>query len=72
MVELLRTNDMVLISWLTALLADAGVEAVVLDGYTSVIEGSVNAIERRLMVVDEHAERARRALDAAGIGHGER
>lgn len=72
MVELLRTNDTVLISWLTALLADAGVEAVVLDGYTSVIEGSVNAIERRLMVVDEHAERARRALDAAGIDYGER
>ncbi len=72
MVELLRTNDMVLISWLTALLADAGVEAVILDGYTSVVEGSVNAIERRLMVVDGDAERAWRALDGAGIGHGER
>jgi hypothetical protein len=70
MVELLRTNDTVLISWLTALLADAGVEAVVLDGHTSVLEGSVNAIERRLMVVEEDAECARHALDAAGIAHG--
>lgn len=70
MVELLRTNDPVLISWLSALLADIGVEAVVLDGHTSVLEGSANAIQRRLMVVEDDAERARRTLDAAGIAHG--
>lgn len=70
MVELLRTNDPVLISWLDALLADAGVEAVVLDGYTSIVEGSINAIPRRLMVCDEDAVAARRVLDAAGIAYG--
>lgn len=67
MVELLRTNDLVQLSWLTALLKDAGIEAVVLDGHTSVVEGSINAIARRLMVIDEDATRARRVLDDAGI-----
>ena len=70
MIELLRTNDVVLLSWLPALLADAGVEAVILDGYTSVVEGSVIAIQRRVMVSDEDAELARRVLDGAGIAHG--
>ncbi len=72
MIELLRTNDMVLLSWLGALLADAGVDVVVLDTHASVIEGSVIAIERRVMVADEDAAPARRLLDAAGIAHGPR
>jgi hypothetical protein len=63
--ELLRTNDPVLISWLQALLADAGIEAVVLDHHTSVVEGSIGAIPRRVMVLDEdHAAARRIVLDA--------
>ena len=50
MKELLRTNDIVRLSWLTALLADAGIEAMVLDSHTSVLEGSALAIPRRLAV----------------------
>ena len=66
MKELLRTNDVVKLSWLRALLADAGVEAFVLDHYTSVLEGSAAAIPRRLVVVDEDYELARRLLSEAG------
>jgi hypothetical protein len=63
--ELLRTNDPVLISWLQALLADAGIEAVVLDHHTSVVEGSIGAIPRRVMVLEEdHAAARRIVLDA--------
>ena len=69
MIELLRTNDPVLISWLRALLADDGIEAIVLDSHMSVMEGSISAIPRRVVVRDEHALRARRLLDAAGIDH---
>ncbi len=69
MIELLRTNDPVLISWLRALLADDGIEAIILDSHMSVMEGSISAIPRRVMVRDEHAARARRLLDAAGIDH---
>ena len=66
MKELLRTNDLVKLSWLRALLADAGIEALVLDQHTSVLEGSAGAIPRRLMVIDEDYQRAQRVLAEAG------
>ncbi len=66
MVELLRTNDTVRLSWLVALLADADIEAVILDAHTSIVEGSIGAIPRRLMVADDDLARARRILEAAG------
>ncbi|MEE8271874.1 MAG: DUF2007 domain-containing protein [Alphaproteobacteria bacterium] len=64
--ELLRTTDLVRLSWLMALLADAGIEAVVLDTHTSVLEGSVNAIPRRLVVDEDDYSRARYVLGQAG------
>ena len=66
MKELVRTNDVVKLSWLQALLADAGIYAVVLDVHTSVIEGSIGAIPRRLAVIEDAFARARRVLAAAG------
>lgn len=66
MKELLRTTDAIRLSWLLALLSDAGIEAVVLDTHTSVLEGSIGAIPRRLMVpADDHAA-ACRILREAG------
>src|SRR5262245_13031678 len=62
--ELLRTNDFVLVSYLEAVLADAGIDAVVLDGHTSVAQGSLLAIPRRVMVEDEDFAAAQRLLDA--------
>ena len=67
MIELLRTNDAVLISYVSALLADAGVQAIVLDQHTSVLEGSIGALPRRIMVVDEDEAAARGALAGAGV-----
>ena len=66
MVELIRTNDPVLLSWLVALLADADIPAVIFDAHTSVAEGSISAIPRRLMVAAEDATRARRVLAEYG------
>jgi hypothetical protein len=63
--ELLRTNDVVLISWTEALLRGEGIETFVLDANMSVLEGSAGAIPRRLMVVDEDFPAARRLIDAA-------
>jgi len=68
MQEIVRTNDPVLISWLQALLRDAGIEAVVFDTHTSVLEGSAGAIPRRMMVADDDYPAARRALEQAGEG----
>ncbi|MCG5241064.1 DUF2007 domain-containing protein [Azospirillum doebereinerae] len=66
MTEILRTTDPVRLSWLIALLADAGIDAVVLDTHTSVLEGSIGAIPRRLVVAEEDAAQALRVLKEAG------
>lgn len=66
MKELLRTNDVVRLTWLTVLLSDEGIAATVLDTHTSVLEGSIGAIPRRLMVVEQDFVRARAILEAAG------
>ena len=68
MKELIRTNDPVLLSWLSAALAGEGIEALVLDVHTSILEGSAGAIPRRLMVLDEDHARARLILDDAPRG----
>ncbi|MHC8508539.1 MAG: putative signal transducing protein [Rhodospirillales bacterium] len=65
MEELVRTNDPVLISWLTAALRAEGVEAVVLDSHASVLEGSAAAIPRRVMVIAEDLDTAKQVLAAA-------
>ena len=62
MIELLRTNDPVLISFVQVILADAGIDALVLDTHASVLEGSASAIPRRIMVVDEDLETAKQIL----------
>jgi hypothetical protein len=50
-------------------LADIRIEAVVLDVHTSILEGSISAIPRRLMVDDPDLARARRVLaEAEEIG----
>jgi len=67
MQEIFRTNDMVLISWLEALLRGEGIEPVVLDAHTSILEGSIGAIPRRLMVISEDGPRAVSILKAAGF-----
>jgi len=53
MVELTRSNDPVFLSWLIAHLSGDGIEAIVLDMHASVMEGSISAIQRRVMVLDE-------------------
>jgi hypothetical protein len=66
MKELLRTNDPVLLSFATALLVGQHIAAVVLDSHTSILEGSIGAIPRRLMVPDDDHARAKRLLAEAG------
>jgi len=68
MKELLRTNDLVRLSWVEALLADARIDCLVLDQHTSLVEGSIGAIQRRLMVDEREWERARALVAAADTG----
>ena len=66
MIEILKTNDPVLISFVQATLADAGIEALVLDTHASILEGSASAIPRRIMVMDEDLETAKQILKTRG------
>jgi hypothetical protein len=63
MVELVATSDLVRLSWLRAVLADAGIETEVWDAGAGSLWGS--AIDRRLMVDDADLAQARRVLAAA-------
>jgi hypothetical protein len=65
MKELLRTNDWVRLSWVQAVLADAGIKSEMLDLHTSIIEGNIGAIPRRLMVEAKDHARAVHIVAAA-------
>jgi hypothetical protein len=69
MKELLRTNDAVLITAVEAYLKGAEIECMVADRYMSVMEGSIGVLPRRVMVADDEADKARRILTEAGLGH---
>lgn len=67
MLELIRTNDVVLLSFATSLMKDAGIHCMVADESISVLEGSIPMIQRRLLVLGEDAQEARRLLVDAGL-----
>jgi hypothetical protein len=66
MKELARTNDMVLLGAMEALLEAADIGHMVADAHISALEGSIGILPRRLLVVDDDAPRARRLLSDAG------
>ena len=68
--EVFRTNDIVHLSWLQALFSDRGIRSFVLDSHTSVLEGSVGAIPRRLMVEDDDYAAVQRILQESDALNG--
>ncbi|MDQ2079570.1 DUF2007 domain-containing protein [Xanthobacteraceae bacterium Astr-EGSB] len=69
MKEIVRSNDPVLVSAVTALLDGAAIRHMVLDQNMSVLEGSIGILPRRILVEEVHASAARRLLVEAGLGH---
>ncbi|HLN08139.1 MAG TPA: DUF2007 domain-containing protein [Xanthobacteraceae bacterium] len=67
--ELVRTNDVVLVTVIEALLNGAGIKHVVLDQNMSVLEGSLGILPRRILVSVADARVARRILADAGLAH---
>jgi hypothetical protein len=67
MFTILTTNDPVRLSFAQALLADSGIECMVADAFTSIVEGSLGVLPRRLMVLNEDSDAARRLLTDAGL-----
>ena len=68
MIELIRTNDVVLIDVVRGLLESQRIPVFVADSYISGIEGGIAAFPRRLMVPADWADRARRLVTEAGLG----
>ncbi len=69
MEELLRTNDVVLISFVQSLLTEQKIEHMVMDQHMSILEGSVGAIPRRILVASPHINMARRIMRDVGIAN---
>lgn len=69
MLELVRTNDPVLLSFLTSLMKDAGIHCFVADQAMSILDGSIGAIPRRFLVDADEVDQARRIVRDAGLGH---
>ena len=68
MIEIMRTNDIVLISVVASLLDESNIGYFVADQHMSVIEGSAGFLARRIMVERDAESRARRLLTDAGFG----
>jgi hypothetical protein len=65
--ELLKTTDPVLISFVEALLKEAGIGHLVVDRNMSLVEGSLGILPCRVLVEAPAAGRARRLLAEAGL-----
>lgn len=69
MTELLRSNDLVMLSFIRALLTAENIRCVGLDEHMNMMDGNIGAIPRRVMVDDADLQRARRLLIDAELGH---
>ena len=68
MVEILRTNDIVLISVIELILKAERVAYFVADQNMAAAEGSLGFLPRRILVEAREEDRARRVIAEAGLG----
>jgi len=62
MKELIRTNDLILISRIQSILINATIHYDLLDVYVSTIEGSINAIQKRIVVSNDDFNRSQELI----------
>jgi hypothetical protein len=67
MIELVRTNDVILIGLVESLLEQASIPVLVADRHISALEGSIGAFPRRVLVPADWLTRARRLMVEAGL-----
>ena len=68
MAELVRTNNVGVIAAVEALLSGEDIPYQVADRTMSALEGSIGAIQMRVLVLDDDEERARELLSEAELG----
>lgn len=69
MIELIRTNDVVLLSFAESLMRDAEIPCMIADQSMSILEGSLGLLPKRLLVAEDLADEARKLLIDAGLEH---
>ncbi|MDP9591414.1 DUF2007 domain-containing protein [Shinella sp. AETb1-6] len=67
MIELIRTNDAVLLSFAESLMKEAGIHCLIADQGMSILEGSLGMLPRRFLVESDREDEARRILRDAGL-----
>lgn len=67
MKAILRSNDPVLLSFAASVLEDAGIRHSVADTQMNVIDGSIGAVQSRLLVDEDQYSDARGILTDAGV-----
>jgi uncharacterized protein (DUF1330 family) len=67
LIELVRTNDLVLISFVESVLTQAGVRFFVADNHMSAVEGSLGFLPRRILVDSDQREQARQLMHEVGL-----
>ncbi|WP_411033198.1 DUF2007 domain-containing protein [Shinella sp. BYT-45] len=67
MIELIRTNDAVLLSFAQSLMKEAGIHCLIADEGMSILEGSLGMLPRRFLVEGDREDEARRILSDAGL-----
>lgn len=68
MEELIRTNDVVVLSLAQSLLKDAEIVHILTDENMSVLEGSIGMLPKRLLVDAAYLVQAQRLMVDAGLG----
>jgi hypothetical protein len=69
MIEIIRTNDVALISVIEGILQEEDIPCFVADRHSSLMEGSLNFLQMRVMVPEEREAEARELLTEAELGH---
>ena len=67
MIEIMRLNDPVLISFVESLFKEAQINYFIADSNMSILEGSLGVLARRVMVEATYEKEARQLLIDAGI-----
>lgn len=65
---ILKTNDVVRLSYARHLLEEAGIEYFEMDRHMANMEGSISAIPRRICVVEQDMPKAKKVLEALDNG----
>ena len=67
MEELLRSNNIITLSFVQSLMRDAGIDCIWTDRNISTLEGSIGAIPQRILVDAQKITLARRIIVDAGL-----